>query len=176
MTDKKNILGICGSASQNSANLFILKTIASLTGHHFEIMENLHELPSFRTELTDSNTPEVIVTMRKKIADADGVIICTPEYILSIPGSLKMIFEWCVSTTVFLNKPSGLITASANGHRGHQELQIIMQTLQADFCDKTSLLIPGVKGLINERREIQDKDLLYNLEKFIKSFEELISH
>ena len=68
------------------------------------------------------------VELRKDIERADGVIICTPEYIFSIPSGLKNVIEWCVATTIFTDKPTGLITASANGLQGHEELKLIMRT------------------------------------------------
>lgn len=95
MIDKKNIIGICGSASRNSANLSILKFIAESEKSNFniEIIDNLTDLPHFKTELTDKNVPEVIVEFRNRIAIADGIIICTPEYVFSIPSGLKNMIE-----------------------------------------------------------------------------------
>ena len=54
MNTKKNILGICGSASRNSGNLFLLKHLAELGRAEFnmELIENLTDLPHFRTDLT----------------------------------------------------------------------------------------------------------------------------
>lgn len=73
-------------------------------------------------------------------------MISTPEYIFSIPSGLKNAIEWCVSTNVFSDKPLGLITASANGLKGHEVLQMIMRTLETRFNENTLLLIQGIKG------------------------------
>lgn len=152
MLEKKKILAICGSASQNSANLSILKIVAQLSHLNFEldILDDLTELPHFKTELTDKKVPEKIVKFRNRIINAYGIIICTPEYVFSIPSGLKNVIEWCVSTTVLSNKPVGLITASANGEKGHKELKLIMETVQTKFNNKTTLLIKGIKGKINK--------------------------
>jgi len=176
MIKKKNIIGICGSASQNSANLFILKQIATLEISNFnlEIIDDLTKLAHFKTELTDQNTPKKIVEFRNKIEKADGVIICTPEYIFSIPSGLKNMIEWCVSTTIFSNKPVGLITASASGIKGHEELKLIMETLQASLSIETTLLIQGIKGKIDKEKNIELKTL-NELKNFIQSFKNLIS-
>lgn len=176
MVNKKRIIGICGSASQNSANLSILKFIAESGKYEldFEIIDDLAEFPHFRTELTSSNIPEKIVDFRNKILCADGVIICTPEYIFSIPGGLKNMIEWCVSTTVFSDKPMGLITASASGEKGHEELKLIMKTVQADFTVGSTLLIQGIKGKVSNEGRITDKKTKIELEDFIQSFKELL--
>ncbi|MBK8505475.1 MAG: NAD(P)H-dependent oxidoreductase [Saprospiraceae bacterium] len=158
MKRKLNILGINGSASRNSSNLSILNKIAELGRLEFDlkVIEALTELPHFRTEFTDNNVPDKVVDFRSQIESADGVIICTPEYIFSIPSGLKNAIEWCVSTVVFSDKPIGLITASASGKKGHKELRLIMKTVQANFTDETTLLIQGIKGKIDSRGEIVD--------------------
>jgi NAD(P)H-dependent FMN reductase len=175
MAEKKKILGICGSASRNSANLAILKIIAEFGTSDFEleIWDDLTELPHFKTELTDKNVPEKIVGFRNRIANADGIIICTPEYVFSIPSGLKNAIEWCVSTTVFSDKPIGLITASASGIKGHEELKLIMETIQTKFTNDTTLLIQGIKGKVDKEGKIIDKETENELKKFIQSFKDL---
>jgi len=176
MTNKLNILGFNGSASQNSSNLAILKYVAELGQANFDltIIDDLTALPHFKTELTDHNVPEKIIEFRSQIEQADGVIICTPEYVFSIPSGLKNAIEWCVSTVVFSDKPIGLITASASGQKGHDELQLIMKTLQTVFTPETTLLIQGVKGKINNDGMVQDDQTKNQLEQFVHSFIELI--
>lgn len=175
MIEKKNIIGICGSASRNSVNLSILKLIAELENSNFnmEIIDDLTELPHFKTELTDKNVPEIIVEFRNRIANADGIIICTPEYVFSIPSGLKNMIEWCVSTTVFSDKPIGLITASASGINGHEELKLIMETVQTNFTAETTLLIQGVKGKVDKEGQITNENMEIELLKFVKSFKNL---
>ena len=174
---KLNIIGINGSASQNSSNLSLLRKIAVLGKDVFnlEIIADLSELPHFKTELTNENVPQKIIEFRNRIEKCDGIIICTPEYVFSIPSGLKNALEWCVSTTVFSEKPIGLITASANGEKGHEELKLIMKTLQTIFTDETTLLVQGVKGKINVAGEILDPKTENNLTKFVRAFNALIN-
>lgn len=175
MMEKKNIIGICGSASQNSANLSILKWISESEKSYLnlEIIDNLAELPHFKTELTDKNVPKQIVDFRNRIANSDGIIICTPEYVFSIPSGLKNMIEWCVSTTVFSDKPIGIITASTSGEKGHQELKLIMKTIQTKFTEETTILIKGVKEKIGKDGKILDKKTETDLKKFVQSFNKL---
>ena len=60
VSEKMNILGINRSASRNSTNLAVLKIIAKkgLSDFNLIILDDLTELPHFKTELTDKNTPE----------------------------------------------------------------------------------------------------------------------
>lgn len=175
MTRKKNILAIVGSASQNSTNQKLVEKIEELTPHLFEftIYTALKDLPHFDPELSANHPPQAITALREAIAHADGIMICTPEYIFSIPGGLKNMLEWCVSTVVFSEKPTALITASAQGEKGHQELQLIMSTLMAKFNDQTTLLIQGIKSKINEKGEITDHKTVNDLRNFITAFHQL---
>lgn len=177
MTDKKNILAIIGSASENSSNLKLVEQIAVLTTDSFDltIYNDLKLLPHFDPELSVDNPPEQIIELRKSIEVADGIIICTPEYVFSIPSGLKNAIEWCISTTIFSDKPIGLITASANGQKGHEELQLIMKTAMAKFTDETSLLIKGVKGKFDQQGNLIDNETKIQLGKFINALMKLIN-
>src|SRR5678815_5173586 len=156
MTEKKNVFVIIGSASKNSANQKVVERFGDLSKDDFNltIYNNLKSLPHFDPDLSADSPPQIIVAFRNAIEKADGVLICTPEYVFSIPSGLKNALEWCVSTTVFSDKPVGLITASLDGQKAHQELQLIMKTILSNFTDETTLLIQGIKGKINERGEI----------------------
>ena len=57
---------------------------------------------------------------------------------------------------MFSNKPTGVITASASGEKGHEELKLIMQTVMAKLTPDTALLIRGIKGKVNEQGDIID--------------------
>ena len=63
--------------------------------------------------------------------DADGVIICTPEYAHGVPGSLKNAIDWTVGTGEFSGKPTMLITASTDGKNGHKALLETLKVIEA---------------------------------------------
>lgn len=168
---KKQIFAIVGSASKDSSNLKLVEYIASnCLDYDVTIFNALHILPHFNPALTDINTPLEIVAIRNSISQADGILICTPEYIFSMPSGLKNLIEWCVSTTVFSKKPIGLITASAQGEKCHEELKLIMKTVETIFTEETTLLIQGIKGKMDLMGKIRDEKLKVELEKFIHYF------
>lgn len=169
---RKNIFAIIGSASQNSANQKLVNYFARLTSDsfNFSICDDLKLLPHFDPDFSGSEPPDEISAFWDKIEKADGVLICTPEYIFSIPSGLKNAIEWCVATTIFTNKPIGLITASASGIKGHEELILIMKTLMAEFTEETTLLVPGIKGKINDQGQITDQKTKEDLARFAKAY------
>jgi chromate reductase, NAD(P)H dehydrogenase (quinone) len=177
MVGMKNIVAIIGSASSNSANLKLVEHLASLVPNDFSltVYSDLKLLPHFDPELSADNPPQQIVELRNMIALADGIIICTPEYVFSIPSGLKNALEWCVATTVFSDKPCGLITASASGVKGHEELQLIMNTVMANYTESTSLLIQGVKGKFNKDGVLHDPEVRVLLSTFMVALIALIN-
>jgi chromate reductase, NAD(P)H dehydrogenase (quinone) len=176
MTEKKNILAIIGSASSSSANLKLVERIGTLTDKvlNLTIYNDLKSLPHFDPELSANNPPHEIVSLRNSIQNCDGIIICTPEYVFSIPSGLKNAIEWCIATTIFTDKPCGLITASASGQKGHEALQLIMKTAMAKFTNETTLLIQGIKGKFDLNGHLMDTETSERLEAFIKAFEKIL--
>jgi chromate reductase len=178
MEERKNIFVIIGSASKNSANQKLADIISELSRESFNLtmFDDLKDLPHFDPELSTDNVPQSILEFRRAINAADGVIISTPEYVFSLPSGLKNAIEWCVSTTVFSDKPMGLITASLDGKKAHEQLQLIMKTLTAKFADETVLLISGIKGKINNVGEVTDPKTLEGLRNFIAAYLSLVNN
>lgn len=178
MSTGRKLFAIIGSASANSANLRLVEFIAREVAAELEveIFEGLKSLPHFDPELSIENTPVEVLKFRNSISSADAVLICTPEYVFSIPSGLKNAIEWCISTTVFSEKPCGLITASASGQKGHEELQLIMRTAMASFSDETTLLINGVRAKIDKDGMITDSNTALQVNRFITAFLELINN
>ncbi|MTH14031.1 NADPH-dependent FMN reductase [Flavobacterium sp. LC2016-01] len=172
-SQKIKIFAINGSTRKNASNFKILKHISEniKPEFEFEIFEKLDQLPHFNPDLDKENAPENVIDFRNKIAQADGILICTPEYVFSLPGSLKNALEWCVSTTIFSGKKTGLITASASGEMAHEQLLLIMKTLEAEFDSASTLLIQGIRGKINDEGKITNPDTEKALANFVNNFE-----
>lgn len=174
----KKVLAIIGSAGSHSANEKLVHALAALTGPdlQFQLFAGLKDLPHFDPDLSVTEPPEAVVAFRELIAQADGVLICTPEYVFSIPAGLKNALEWCVAATVFTGKPVGIITAAAMGEKAHAYLQLLLQTLMAEITAPASLLISGVKGKINAAGTIIDPATQEAMAGFAAAFTRLIQH
>ena len=168
----KKVLAICGSTRIDSVNHHILHAIRHLAAHELdiEIYEELASLPHFNPDLDKDPVPEPVVRLRQKIGAADGVVICTPEYVFSLPGSLKNAIEWMVSTTLLSEKPVALITASSLGAKAHESLQLIMKTIYADFNEATQLHISGARAKINAEGVITDKPTEQKIKALVSAF------
>jgi chromate reductase len=164
------VFAISGSTRNNSTNLQLLDWIVNLAGDQFEseVYARLANLPHFNPDLDTETPPDIVAELRHKIQQADGVLICTPEYVFSLPGALKNALEWSVSTTVFSEKPVALITASGLGEKASEQLALIMKTLGARFDDQTQLLIQATRSKVTS--ESLDPSTKAEVVKLIDAF------
>jgi NAD(P)H-dependent FMN reductase len=168
-------LVIIGSATKNSGNRKLIEQVLEKhPGMEFRIYDDLSVLPHFDTSRTDRDTPEEVLKIREEIENSAGVLFSTPEYIFSIPSRLKNLLEWCVSTTVFSEKPAAVITASASGEKGHEELIMILKTLGARTEDRHQLLIKGIKGKFNSDGRAENNTFA-EVSTLITDFENTVS-
>lgn len=75
------------------------------------------------------NPPDGLPAFAKKIADADGLVIVTPEYNHGYPGTLKTVIDYLGPE--FKRKPVGVITVSDGPFGGLDCLQQIRTVLLA---------------------------------------------
>ena len=152
---KSKILAIPGSLRPDSSSYTLLRNITLLIPENFEfeIYEGLGSLPHF-----DGNEmpADAVLEFRKKIAEAKGVLICTPEYAFGVPGSLKNALDWTVSSGEFVNKPVALITASSQGEKGHESMLNTLTAISAQLDAHTNLLISFIRSKIKEGRIADD--------------------
>lgn len=134
---------------------------------------NLTQLPYFNQDITDEQIAPIVKEFRKAIDSADAVLICTPEYVFSLPGILKNALEWTVSTTVFSDKPTALITASSSGEKAHESLVLVMKTLGVKTTDDACLWIPGVKSKLDAEGHVIHEALKTQLEKLVDALNRL---
>ena len=127
------------------------------------IAYDISQLPFFNPDLDNERVPVVVIDFLSLLAEADAVIICTPEYVFSLPGALKNALEWTVSSSGFSGKPVALIVAAAGGEKAFESLQLIMKTIEATFDESTTLLIQGAKAKASSA-ETREK-----LEKLLKA-------
>ncbi|MDB5107014.1 MAG: azr 1 [Fibrobacteres bacterium] len=162
------ILGISGSLRECSSNTTLLKILRDLPFPEVEfgIYPDLGRLPFFSPELDDGDTPGIVTEFRARLANAEGILISTPEYAFGMPGVLKNALDWTVSSGEFTGKPVAAISASptyGGGDKAHASLLLVLSALSARVAVKGSFPIPAIYGKISKTGEIVDpaiRDLL----------------
>jgi len=170
MKEQKKIIAIPGSTRKSSTNLHLINAIIELSAGLFNIslFQGLTEIPHFNPDLDTDHPPKAVSDFRKQLNEADGILICTPEYAMGVPGSLKNAIDWTVSSMEFSNKPVALITASSSGQKGHLSLMESLKIIESDIPDSSQLLISFVQTKI-KGDAIVDADTLQQVKDLIDS-------
>jgi chromate reductase, NAD(P)H dehydrogenase (quinone) len=155
------ILAISGSLRDRSSNTALLQAIAGLIpdGASLAIYDRLGSLPFFNPDIDDDHPPDAVKDWRTRLRDANGVIICTPEYAYGIPGVLKNALDWIVSSGEFMHKPTAVISASPSPDGGKKANASLVQTLEAMMAEITAgatLAIPAISAKLNAQNEVTD--------------------
>ncbi len=176
-TSRKKIFAISGSTRKDSVNGHILKAIAKMFEEQafFTLYHTIDQLPHFNPDLDQDPFPPSVIHFRKQIEEADGILICTPEYVYSLPGSFKNAIEWTVSTTLLTDKPAALITASSSGQKAHEALNQLMRTLCVKISENGSLLIQAPKTKLSKEGKITDSATEEAIRVLMNDFLQLLS-
>jgi chromate reductase len=172
MKNKKYILAIPGSLRAGSSNHAILQYLASLVHADVEytIYDGLAQIPPFDPGLDNDNPPAPVASLRQLLADANGIVICTPEYAFGVPGQLKNMLDWMVSSSSFVDKPVGLITASSSGSYAHASLLLTLGALSANVVEGAALLIPFIRAKMDADGNVVDEKTLKGLDSAFSVF------
>ncbi|MFI5185778.1 MAG: NADPH-dependent FMN reductase [Chitinophagales bacterium] len=174
MTERKKIIAISGSTRRNSSNLRLIHAIEELTKEKLEItiVETLTELPHFNPDLDTEYPPQAVSNFRSQLKNSDGVLICTPEYAMGVPGTLKNALDWTVSSGEFSGKPVALITASTSGRKAHESLLGTLETIEAKIDEETQYLVSFIQVKLNAENKITDEQTMIDIQKLVRAFEE----
>src|SRR5215216_6088219 len=90
------ILAISGSLRRDSHNTRLLRAAANMLppGAELELFDGLGAVPPYNEDADVEPPPEGVERLRAAIAEADALLISTPEYNASIPGVLKNAVDW----------------------------------------------------------------------------------
>jgi NAD(P)H-dependent FMN reductase len=140
------ILTISGSLRARSSNTELLRAVQLVAEPWwtFDHYDGLASLPHFNPDddLEGATPPEPVRDLRARIAAADALLICSPEYAHGVSGSMKNALDWMVSDAAMIGKPIGLLNASARSAFAHPQLAETLRTMSATVVDGASIVIP----------------------------------
>jgi NAD(P)H-dependent FMN reductase len=144
------VLLISGSTRSASTNTAALRTVAALApaGVETPFYDGLADLPAFNPD--DETAHPSVVTLHEQISGADAVLLCTPEYAGTLPGSFKNLLDWTVGSADLYEKPTALLNVAAPG-RGDGAVATLIAVLgyvgaqlETDACVRLPVSRDGV--------------------------------
>ena len=113
---RRRLLGISGSLRAQSFSTAVLRALADASAWQAEYdYAEIGSLPHFNQDLYVEPLPSTVARFRRQIAEADGLVISSPEYNHGIPGVLKNALDWASrphNGSPLRNKPVLIMTSS----------------------------------------------------------------
>jgi chromate reductase len=176
MSRTRRILGIPGSLRKGSLNAALLRAASQYLpeGSTLEI-QSLLGVPLYNFDIEQTSTPEPVVELRRRIREADGVLIATPEYNYSIPGVLKNALDWASrppKDSPLTHKPVGIMgTGGMMGTvRAQSHLRQILLYNDSRVMTKPELFVARGMSKFDESGRLVDEQTRQKLEKFLNTF------
>lgn len=147
---------IVGSIAASSINRRLARALMALAPESLECaFIEIDRLPLYDRDRDDA-FPEEATALKQAIEGSDGLIIVTPEYNRSIPGTLKNAIDWAsrpggsnsltrVPVGVVGTSPSAIGTAV-----GQQHLKSILSYCNAPLMNEIEAFIQYPDGLVDD--------------------------
>ena len=109
-------LGVAGSLRRLSFNRGLIRAAVELAPPGIRVIPfELAGIPLFDADVEAEGDPEPVAWFKRAIADADALLIASPEYNHCVPGVLKNAIDWAsrpARHSVLTGKPVAIMGAS----------------------------------------------------------------
>ena len=177
------LVAISGSLRKASFNTALMRAAIAMAPDGVEIVEgSIRGIPLYDGDLeAESGVPEAATRLKDLVAEADGVMLFTPEYNNSIPGTFKNAIDWMTRPSsdiarVFGNKPFA-ITGASPGNFGtllSQEAWLpVMRTLGTRPWFGQKLMVSKA-GSVFADGVIVDEATEKKLRSFVEGFADFV--
>ena len=180
------ILGIAGSLRQGSFNRGLIRAAVDVAPDGVRVVPHeLLDIPLFNADVEAAGDPEPIRRFKQAIADADAVLIATPEYNHCVPGVLKNAIDWAsrpARQSVLSSKPIALMGAATGGGgtaRAQAHLRDGLAYTSALVLPQPEVLVPFAATRFDESGNLSDdrtreavRELLVALADWVRDLRE----
>jgi chromate reductase len=179
------ILGIAGSLRRKSYNRAALRAAQALVPKDAVLdIIDLDGIPVF-SEDDERQPPAKVVEFKKRIREADALLLVTPEYNYSIPGGLKNAIDWAsrpYGDSAWTGKPAALMGASIGRlgtARAQYHLRQVFVFLNVYAVNQPEVMIGNAAeqfdaegNLTNETTKDLIRQLLDNLVRWARTLQQ----
>ncbi|WP_372397701.1 NAD(P)H-dependent oxidoreductase [Azospirillum sp. HJ39] len=172
MTDatvRAKLLGLPGSLRSNSNSLAVLRGLQGALPADVGMDIRDLRLPLYDQDIDGPDAPAEVHAFRQAIAEADGVVIVTPEYNYGMPGVLKNALDWAsrpYGKSALIGKPVLVVSNSpafTGGVRAHQQVNDTLLAVSANLVGGPQVVIGTVGEKIKDGRLVDEAVLKFTL-------------
>ena len=154
-------MGISGSLRRESHNTKLVHECARVFGECSLEMADLN-LPLFNADLEGDGVPGSVIALIDGIANADALIVSTPEYNGNIPGVLKNALDWISRSkpTPLEGKPLAIVSAAAGrsgGARAQYDLRLCLVAFRPRIAAGPEVMIAGASSAFGSDGTLVDE-------------------
>jgi len=172
---KIKIVAFTGSLRVKSYNMAALRAAAEMLpeGVSMEIVD-LSPIPFFNEDVEAEGVPQVIVDFKERLAEADAILISTPEYNYSIPPVLKNALDWASRGTKLplSGKPLAIMSASPGifgGARVQYHLRQVCVKLDLQTLNNPEVFITNANKKFDLDGNLIDDYTKRSIEKLLQT-------
>ena len=173
------ILGLSGSLRRHSFNSGLLRAAAQAmpAGVVLDI-GSIAEIPLYDGDVEAAGIPAAVAALKERVAQADALLLVSPEYKNGIPGVFKNAIDWLSRPSsdiarLFGGKPVALIGASP-GNFGTILSQAawlpVLRTLGADHWAGGRLLVSHAGQIFDAEGNLIDEAIRDRLRIYLEGF------
>jgi chromate reductase len=144
--ENTSIILISGSLRARSASTAAIVAAAELAPADVApvIYAEFDRLPHFNPDHDRDPLPDAVVRLRDVLGRAGAVMLSTPEYAGSLPGSFKNMIDWTVGAGSLYGRPVGWINPSAHGgaQEAYADLRTVLERAGATIVEEACIAVP----------------------------------
>jgi len=185
MNENIHLVGLSGSLRKGSFNTMLLKAASQLLPQDVSMdIISIADIPLYNADLdlpVAKSRPETVKKFREALANADGLVIASPEYNYSIPGGLKNAIDWASrgKDSPLLHKPVALIGATP-GMWGTVRMQMnflgIYLYMDMKPVYKPEVLVSKASEKFDDKGNLTDETAKKLIQQKLEALKELILH
>lgn len=171
---------IVGSIAAESINRRLATALIALAPESLRCsFIEIDTLPLYDWGL-DESMPEAAVRLKQRIEESDAILMVTPEYNRSIPGTLKNAIDWAsrpYGENSLTRKPVGVIGTSPGAIGtavGQQHLKSILSYCNAPLMNEIEAYVQYEDGLVDDEGSVTVPSTREFLQGYMRSFDRFV--
>lgn len=160
------LIGMSGSLRRGSYSNAVLETMREkFAGRADLAIWDLRPIPPYDQDFEGERRPAPVRALLSAIAEADGLVLCAPEFNHSIPGVLKNALDWAsrpAFASVMAFKPVAIMATSQGplgGARCLEHMQVALASMLSRVVLAREVTITAAADKIRDGRLVDETSL-----------------